>query len=204
MPMLPVLAALFAAGAELLARRIGLRFAAAAGLPLLAVAMSSARRRAAGRRVGFALSLALLLLAGFHGCHCCRLRCCCPASAAVVLAASWVPLHRLFIRGENAELMQRGVGWAFMKLILGVNEKTALSHRKRMLRSRLRKSASLRRGSRWQPLSHGRGGCIGWVSRSRSASSSARLAFLAGDLRGLGMVAAPGGAGRSGPARATS
>jgi hypothetical protein len=42
------------------------------------------------------------------------------------------------------------------------------------------------------------------VSRSRSASSSARLAFLAGDLRGLGMVAAPGGAGRSRPARATS
>ena len=204
MPMLPVLAALFAAGAELLARRIGLRFAAAAGLPLLAVAMSSARRRAAGRRVGFALSLALLLLAGFHGCPCCRLRCCCPASAAVVLAASWVPLHRLFIRGENAELMQRGVGWAFMKLILGVNEKTALSHRKRMFRSMLRKSASRRRGSRWQPLSHGRGGCIGWVSRSRAASSSARLSFLERVLRGLGMVAAPGGAGRTRPARATS
>ena len=204
MPMLPVLAALFAAGAELLARRIGLRFAAAAGLPLLAVAMSSARRRAAGRRVGYALSLALLLLAGFHGCRCRRLRCCCPASAAVVLAASRVPLHRLFIRGENADLMQRGLVWASIEPILGVNEKTALSHRKRMLRSMLRKSASRRRGSRWQPLSHGRGGCIGWVSRSRSASSSARLSFLERVLRGLGMVAAPGGAGRSRPARATS
>jgi hypothetical protein len=42
------------------------------------------------------------------------------------------------------------------------------------------------------------------VSRSRSASSSARLAFLVVVLRGLGMVDAPGGAGRSLPARATS
>src|SRR5208337_1411490 len=172
MPMMPVLATLSAAGAGMLARRIGLRFAHAAGLPLLAVAMSSARRRAAVLRGGFALSLPLLLLAGFHGCRCCRLRCCCPASAAVVLAASWMPLRSLFASGDKAHLRRRGVGWASIVLLLGVNEKTGIGHRKRMFRSMLRMIAATSRGSRWQFLSHGRGGCIGWASRSRSALSS--------------------------------
>ena len=169
--MLPVLVTRLAAGVGLLARRIGLRFAHTAGLPLLASATSSARRRAAGRRVGFALSLSLLLLAGFHGCR---------------------------------TLTRRGLRGVSTGLALGINEKTGLSHRRRMFRSMLRKSASLRRGSRWHSLSHGRGGCIGWLSRSRSASSCARLTFLAVVLRGLGMVDAPGGAGRWLPARATN
>jgi len=202
--MLPVLVTRLAAGVGLLAWRIGLRFAHTAGLPLLASAMSSARRRAAGRRVGAALSLALLLLAGFHGCRWLHLLGGVAASAAVVFAARWLPLRCLCIPWESATLTRRGLRGVSTGLALGVNEKTGSSHRRRMFRSTLRKSAAASRGSRWHPLSHGRGGCIGWVSRSRSASSSARLAFLAVVLRGLGMVDAPGGAGRSLPARATS
>ena len=201
---MPVLVTRLAAGVGLLARRIGLRFAHTAGLPLLASAMSSARRRAAGRRVGFALSLALLLLAGFHGGRWPHLGGGVVASAAVVFAARWVPLRCVFASWDSATLTRRRLRGVSTGLALGINEKTGSSHRRRMFRSMLRKSAAASRGSRWQPLSHGRGGCIGWVSRSRSASSSARLAFLAVVLRGQGMVDAPGGAGRSLPARATS
>jgi hypothetical protein len=113
-------------------------------------------------------------------------------------------LCRLFVSGQHSGAAFCGLRGVSKALILCVNGKKPGTQRVRIRRSMLRKSASLKRGSRWQPLSHGRGDSSGCKRRSRSAFNSASDISRAVFLRGLGMGSPVGGAGRSLPARATS